>query len=159
MWDQQRLKPACAYAQTDQSLYWSLKYSMTVKLLAEHQLRFLSLMEAAQARLNLNLSKCHIVGNHMSRLNFAYNHFYSMQHVLLFRGARDQSFGLCFPLFPYIVYARGKVLVRLPGCAGPTQPMMFANVISTKNRVSLPNKCKPNDRDLHCFSTKIMIPY
>ena len=31
------------YAQTDQSLCWSLKYSMTVKLLTEPHLRFLSL--------------------------------------------------------------------------------------------------------------------
>ena len=31
--------------------------------------------EAAQARLSLHLSKCHIVGNHMSRLNF---HLYSI---------------------------------------------------------------------------------
>ena len=35
MCDQQRLRPACAYALTDQSLCWSLKYSMTVKLLTE----------------------------------------------------------------------------------------------------------------------------
>ena len=31
---QQRLRPACAYAQTDQSLCWSLICSMTVKLLS-----------------------------------------------------------------------------------------------------------------------------
>ena len=41
--NQQRLRPACAYAQTDQSLCWSLKYSMTVKLLTEPHLRFLNL--------------------------------------------------------------------------------------------------------------------
>ena len=40
---QQRLRPACAYAQTDQSLCWLLKYSMTIKLLTEPHLRFLSL--------------------------------------------------------------------------------------------------------------------
>ena len=34
----------------------------------EHHLDFLSLKEAAQARLSLHLSKCHIVGNHVSRL-------------------------------------------------------------------------------------------
>ena len=48
---------------------------MTVKLLTENSLEFLSLKEAAQARLSLHLSKCHIVGNHMSRLSlypFAY---------------------------------------------------------------------------------------
>ena len=43
--DQQRLRPACAYAQTDQSLLPSLKHSMTVKLLTKHNLEFLSLKE------------------------------------------------------------------------------------------------------------------
>ena len=43
MCDQQRLRPACAYAQSDQSLCLSLEYPMSVKLLAEHHLRFLSL--------------------------------------------------------------------------------------------------------------------
>ena len=56
--------------QPDQSLCWSLKYSMTDKLLTEPHLRFLSLKEAAQARLNLHLSKYHIVGNHVSLLNY-----------------------------------------------------------------------------------------
>ena len=41
---------------------------MTVKPLTEHDLEFLSLKEAAQAHLSLFMSKCHIVGNHMSRL-------------------------------------------------------------------------------------------
>ena len=41
---------------------------MPVKLPTEHHLDFISLKGAAQARLNLHLSKCHIVGNHMSRL-------------------------------------------------------------------------------------------
>ena len=36
MCDQQKLRPACAYAQSDQSLYLSLAYSMSVKLLTEH---------------------------------------------------------------------------------------------------------------------------
>ena len=39
---QQRLRPACEYAQSDQSLCQSLKYSMTVKLLTEQHLEFLS---------------------------------------------------------------------------------------------------------------------
>ena len=43
---------------------------MSVKLLTEYHLEFLSLKEAAQAHLSLHLSKCHIVGNHMSRLNY-----------------------------------------------------------------------------------------
>ena len=43
MWDQQRLRPVCAYAQTDQSLCLSLEYSMRVKVLTKHHLKFLSL--------------------------------------------------------------------------------------------------------------------
>ena len=42
MCDQQRLRPGCAYAQTDQSLRLSLKYTMSVNLLAEQHLEFLS---------------------------------------------------------------------------------------------------------------------
>ena len=40
---------------------------MNVKLLTQHQLEFLNL-NAAQARMSLHLSKCHIVGNHMPLL-------------------------------------------------------------------------------------------
>ena len=42
MRDQQRLRPACAYAQSDQSLSYSLEYSTTNKLLTEHHLLLLS---------------------------------------------------------------------------------------------------------------------
>ena len=60
--DLQRLRSACPYAQSDQSLCKLLEYSMTVKLKTEHLLELLSLREAAQALLSLHLSKCHIVG-------------------------------------------------------------------------------------------------
>ena len=43
MCNQQSLRSACAYAQSDQSLYWSLEYSMSGKLLTEHNLEFLSI--------------------------------------------------------------------------------------------------------------------
>ena len=43
MCDHQILRSACAYAQSDQSLCLSLEYSMSVKLLTEHQLVFLRL--------------------------------------------------------------------------------------------------------------------
>ena len=42
---QQRLRPACAHAQSDQSLCLSLEYYMNIKLLNEHYLEFLSLKE------------------------------------------------------------------------------------------------------------------
>ena len=41
--DQQRLRSTRAYAQSDQSLYSSLEYSISVKLLTEHPLEVLSL--------------------------------------------------------------------------------------------------------------------
>ena len=65
---QQSLRSACAYRQSDQSFCLSLEYYMTVKLLTEHHLETLSLKMTAQARLSLHLSKCHIVGNHLSGL-------------------------------------------------------------------------------------------
>ena len=43
MCDQQRLRPACAYVQSGQSLCSSLEYSMRVKQLTEHHLKFLNL--------------------------------------------------------------------------------------------------------------------
>ena len=47
MCDQQRLRPAFAYfisyAQTDQSLCWTLSYYITIKLLTEHNSEFLTL--------------------------------------------------------------------------------------------------------------------
>ena len=43
MCDQQSLRSAWAYAQSDQSLCLSLEYSMTLRLLIEHHLEFLSL--------------------------------------------------------------------------------------------------------------------
>ena len=43
MCDQQKLRSACAYAQSDQSLCSLLDYSMTVELLTKHHLEVLSL--------------------------------------------------------------------------------------------------------------------
>ena len=43
MCNQQSLRSACAYAQSDQSLCLWLEYSMSVKLLTEHHLEFVSL--------------------------------------------------------------------------------------------------------------------
>ena len=43
MCDQESLRSACAYAQSDQSLCLSFEYFRSVKLLTEHNLEFLSL--------------------------------------------------------------------------------------------------------------------
>ena len=43
---------------------------MSVNLLTEHHLEFLSLKGGYKARLSLHMAKCHIVGNPVSRLIF-----------------------------------------------------------------------------------------
>ena len=75
MCDQQRLRPACAYARSDQSLCKSLEYSMSVKLLTEHHLGFLSLKGGCTGSSELTLGKYHIVGNHMPRLIWSWMFF------------------------------------------------------------------------------------
>ena len=70
MCDQQSLRSACAYAQFDQSVCLLLEYSMSVKLLTEHHFEILNLKDAAKTGLSLHLSKCHIVGIHMTQLIF-----------------------------------------------------------------------------------------
>ena len=59
-----------AYAQSDQRLCLSLEYYMSVKLLTEHHLELLSLIQGYTGLSESTMSKCHIVGNHMSRLKF-----------------------------------------------------------------------------------------
>ena len=43
---------------------------MSVKLLTEHNVEFLTLKGGLTGSSDSDLSKCHIVGNHMSRLKF-----------------------------------------------------------------------------------------
>ena len=57
MCDQQSLRSACAYAQSDQSLSKSLEYYMSVKLLTEHNLEFLSLKEGCTGSYESKLVK------------------------------------------------------------------------------------------------------
>ena len=60
--------------------------------MTEHHLEFLSLKEAAQARLSLHLSKCHIIGNHMSRLKCVWGSV-SLQQLHLY-GHKQQKASL-----------------------------------------------------------------
>ena len=68
MYVKQRLRPACANAQSDQSLYKSLEYSMTVKPLTEHHLEHLSLKGSCLGSSESTVVKIHVVENHMSQL-------------------------------------------------------------------------------------------
>ena len=75
MCDQQSLRSACAYAQSDQSLCWSLEYSMSVKLLTEHHLEFLSLNGGSEGSSESTLVKMlHCWKSHVTAhmyMNFA----------------------------------------------------------------------------------------
>ena len=67
MGDQQRLRPACAYAQSDQSLCYPLNYSMSVKLLTEHHLEFLSLNQGYTGSSESTLvKKAHCLKSHVA---------------------------------------------------------------------------------------------
>ena len=72
MCDQQSLRSACKYAQSDQSLSkalcYSLEYFMSVKLLTEQHLEFLSLKGGCTCSSESTLVKYQIAGNLMSRL-------------------------------------------------------------------------------------------
>ena len=68
MYVKQRLRPACANAQSDQSLCYSLEYSLTVKLLTEHHLKDLSLKGSCLGSSESTVVKVHVVENHMSQL-------------------------------------------------------------------------------------------
>ena len=52
---------------------------MSVKLLTEQHLEFLSLKGGCTGLMSLHLSKFHIVGNHMSRLNCLFFFYQSLQ--------------------------------------------------------------------------------
>ena len=71
---------------------------MVVTLLTEHHLEFISLYicnEAAKARLSIFMSKCHIVGNHMSLLTLLY-----VQHFQL--KVRTMAMGLVIKLLALV---------------------------------------------------------
>ena len=80
MCDQQMLRSACAYGQSDQSLSLLLEYSMTVKLLTEHHLRFLSPKEDCTGSFESTLVKIphcwksHVAAN-IDMFNFVYSLF------------------------------------------------------------------------------------
>ena len=87
---------------------------MSVKLLTEHHLECLRLKEAVQARLSLHLSKCHIVGNHMSRLICVYTFqrasnkdagqtalMYKLLFFLVLRMQRSRVFAKTRPIYQF----------------------------------------------------------
>ena len=84
MCDQQSLRSACAYAQSDQSLSRSLEYSMIVKLLTEHHLEFLNLTGGCTGSSQSTLVIINnIVGKYMSRLKCMQKDLLDQKGILL----------------------------------------------------------------------------
>ena len=77
MCDQQRLKPACANAQSDQSICQSLEYSRIVKLLTENHLEFLGLKGGGICSSESTLVKIphcwksHVRGSYTLQVNYS----------------------------------------------------------------------------------------
>ena len=71
MCDQQMLRSACAYAQSDQSLCSSLEYSMNAKLLTEHHLEFLRLEGGCTGSYEATLVKIPHCWKSRARAHFA----------------------------------------------------------------------------------------
>ena len=85
MCDQQRLRSACAYVQSDQSLCSLLEYSISVKLLTEHLLEVLSLKGGSSESTLVKMPHCwksHVTAqmwvvtqySHMQCCRFYYYH-------------------------------------------------------------------------------------
>ena len=73
MCDQQSLRSASAYVQSDQSLCLSLDYSMIVKLLTEYHLEFLSLKGGCTGSSESTLVKMpHCRKSHAMAKNFEF---------------------------------------------------------------------------------------
>ena len=81
MCDQQSLRPACAYAQPDQSLCLSLEYSMIVKLLTERHLEFLSITGGCRGPSESTLVK---MSNCWKSRALAHIICWSQKHALLY---------------------------------------------------------------------------
>ena len=73
---------------------------MSVKLLTDYHLEFLSLKEHAHAHLCLHMSKCHIVGNLMSRLICALSTYFIPAIFILYQ-TRTISEYLKYKKIPY----------------------------------------------------------
>ena len=104
MGNQQSVRSACAYAQPDQSLCLSLKYCMTVKLLTEHHLEFLSLKGGSTGSsepTHVKMPHCwksHVVAQMHSYSHVLINTFHEME-LLLKSPIWKATFFLLQPVF------------------------------------------------------------
>ena len=133
MCDEQSLRSACAYGQSDQSLCMSLEYSMTVKLLTEHHLEFLSLKGGCTDSSESTHVKCHIVGNHMSRLIY---HLQKQQEHRTKQKERQKALEASVKQKEKALVKEGKTPYFLK--KGKVKPVLSGHSKKTKNWFSRP---------------------
>ena len=117
MCNQQSLRSACPYSQSDQSLCLSLEYSMSVKLLAEHHLGYLSLKGGYTGSSEFTLIKmphcwishvaAHTVkpvlnGHSKEDLNLVFKTDYRLMQVKSIHWEHSAIISTCFKLPPVL---------------------------------------------------------
>ena len=122
MCDLQSLRPACTYAQSYQSLCLSLEYSMTVKLLTEHHLEFLSLKGGCTGSSESTLVKMpHCWKSHVTAQMLLIDLIYytpcSLHHY---------DYKICS-----LNYFPSELIIQV-NVPGPTQPLLLS--VSKQNR-------------------------
>ena len=91
MCDQHRLRSAYAYAQSDQSLCSSLEYFMSVKLLTEHPLEFLSLKRGCTRSSEWTLVKMSNCWKSHATAQLLFNHIFFKKVPLLVGNSDDSN--------------------------------------------------------------------
>ena len=119
MCHQQSLRSACAYSKSDQSLCSLLEYSMTVRLLTEHYLEFLSLKGSDHVHFDFSnrwfviymtisdhvFSEEKICKFSVNILNFRTQYFFSSLNKMVVKRAGVNKM--------FVRIATGKTLIRL----------------------------------------------
>ena len=136
MCDQQSLRSACAYAQSDQSLCWSFEFSMFVKLLTEHHLEFLSFKGGCTCSSESTLVKkptlLELTCNgsiDFGTYRICANASNQRSHADISSRARNLNFGLILSQHPNCVYTSNEVFGI---CADLHGASLLHTVISTK---------------------------
>ena len=131
MCDQQRLRPACTYVQSDQSICKSLVHSMTVKLLTEQHLESLSLKGGWTCSSESTLVKmphCWI------------SHVVAQMQCLLLSIARYTCFGRCKERITYVLRWRdnsGSWCEQHLHMGHDARKLVFGDLWTTKAQTSL----------------------
>ena len=141
MWDLQRLRSACAFAQSDQSLCLSLEYSMSVKLLTEQRL-FLSLKKSCTGSFKSIHNKNQIFGNLMWQLKFEPAH----EIFILATKAQMSLFSSTEPPEPQ---THSRDITPLDGCISMYKGCLYEYAIKYQNFMICEDMRNVDPRTVH----------